>query len=366
MEQIEIQRRRHAYDSIQTVAYVFSTFSGPQTRSVAIITTRSSRKRTLVDSEEVMRSLSLLHGFLLFLLRDPQSSEALVNTTSKSRIRSSVERGLQMTLRSSTAANEDAPTVVEANTIDLKQVKGIIFDIDGTLADSWRLGYDATLTVLERHNIPLITPEFYHSCTKYSTPERLARHAGYEPGHPLFEPTGRKLAQEFDDLYVSLVTTETAGLFEGILPLLVKIPDDVAVGALTNAAVRYAHAVLQTNCPSSRAGRKPGTTAGAGADPIEFYRRFRSIRGADDVPAPKPSPEGLWQVCRDLQLKPSDCVYVGDSPTDGVAAHEAGMPSVGVLWGSHSRESLSAAPFTRLVGTVQELEELLLAAVRQT
>jgi phosphoglycolate phosphatase-like HAD superfamily hydrolase len=268
-----------------------------------------------------------------------------------------------MTLQSTPDDTEDAPHPAAAlESHDLKRVKGIIFDIDGTLADSWRLGYDATLTVLERHGIPNITPDIYHACTRYATPERLARHAGYEPGHPLFEPTGRKLAQEFDDLYVSLVTTETAGLYAGILNFLQRIPEEVAVGALTNAAVRYAHAVLRTNCPSSRSKPSSSVAPEAGpAEPGEIYGRFRSIRGADDVPAPKPSPEGLWQVCRDLQLKPRDCVYVGDSPTDGVAAEAAGMPSVGVLWGSHSRESLSAAPFTRLVGTVQELEELLLA-----
>lgn len=259
-----------------------------------------------------------------------------------------------MTVRST--ADDDPGAAAE--TSDLKRVKGIIFDIDGTLADSWRLGYDATLTVLERHRIPPITPEIYHSCTKYSTPERLARHAGHEPGHPLFERVGQQLAREFDDLYVGLVSTETAGLYSGILPFLQRIPDGVAVGALTNAAVRYAHAVLRANCPSSRAGQPICTAHG---DPTEIYTRFRSIRGADNVPSPKPSPEGLWQVCRDLQLEPSDCVYVGDSPTDGAAARAAGMPSVGVLWGSHSRESLARAPFTHLACTVQELEELLLA-----
>jgi phosphoglycolate phosphatase-like HAD superfamily hydrolase len=262
----------------------------------------------------------------------------------------------------SSTADDDLPVAaVETNAHNLRRVKGMIFDIDGTLADSWRLGYDATLTVLERHNIPPITPEIYHSCTRYATPERLARHAGHEPGHPLFEQVGRQLAEEFDDLYVSLVTTETAGLYSGILPFLQRIPDDVAVGALTNAAVRYAHAVLRTNCPAAQTGGKwPSIPADASSGLGAIYGRFRSIRGADDVPAPKPSPEGLWQVCRDLQLKPSDCVYVGDSPTDGVAAHAAGMPSVGVLWGSHSRESLSRAPFTCLVSTIQELEGLIL------
>jgi len=62
------------------------------------------------------------------------------------------------------------------------------------------------------------------------------------------------------------------------------------------------------------------------------------------VPAAKPQPDGLWQVCRDLNhLDPSECVYIGDSPSDGGAAWSAGMRFIGVTWGSHSRESLESA-----------------------
>ncbi len=39
----------------------------------------------------------------------------------------------------------------------------------------------------------------------------------------------------------------------------------------------------------------------------------------------------LPSTCDALQ-----CVYVGDAPSDGVAAKAAGMASIGVSWGSHS------------------------------
>ena len=38
---------------------------------------------------------------------------------------------------------------------DPADVKAVIFDVDGTLADSWRLGYDATVVVLKNNNVPL-------------------------------------------------------------------------------------------------------------------------------------------------------------------------------------------------------------------
>jgi len=230
-----------------------------------------------------------------------------------------------------------------------QKVKGVIFDIDGTLADSWKLGYDATVVVLDNNKIPSISAEIYHECTRYATPERLARHAGLTPGDPEFEERGQALGKEFDDLYVGLVSLETAAFYPGVESLLLNLPPGVALGALTNAAVKYAHAVLECNCPATMSSNQRPA----------IYSRFGSVRGADNVPKPKPSPDGLLQVCKDLGLNPSECVYIGDSPTDGAAAHAAGMPSVGVLWGSHKEESLRSAPFTHICETVDELASLL-------
>lgn len=235
---------------------------------------------------------------------------------------------------------------------------GIIFDIDGTLADSWKLGFDATLQILAKHNIASITHDVYHECTRYATPDRLARHAGLQPGDAGYERVGQQLAREFDELYIGLVSRETAAFFPDVEQLIHSIPETVAIGALTNAAERYAHAVLMTNCPvSTRSSSSSSSSREKG-----IYPRFRSIRGADTVPKPKPAPDGLLMVCKELDLHPTQCVYVGDSPSDGVSAHAAGMKAIGVLWGSHPEESLRQAPFDYLCSSMEELQALLLKA----
>ena len=244
--------------------------------------------------------------------------------------------------------------------------KAIVFDIDGTLADSWKLGYEATQVVLKNNGIPLIDEVTYHECTKFSTPQRLARHAGLEPmtfaasgdeieqkaksietNNALFERTGQKLAAEFDELYVGLVANETAGLFPGIRGVLERIiscPSTVVkMGCLTNACVAYAHAVLEVNDDSD----------------LCLVKHCLSVHGADTVPAAKPEPDGLYQVCDELGVAPCDAVYVGDSPSDALAAHAAGMSSIGVTWGSHSEESLKKAPFDVYVSTPDELCRML-------
>ncbi len=61
--------------------------------------------------------------------------------------------------------------------------------------------------------------------------------------------------------------------------------------------------------------------------------RCGAIVGGDTVGVAKPDPAPLLHACRQLQVQPSRCVYLGDDRRDIVAARAAGMPGVAVLWG---------------------------------
>ena len=214
---------------------------------------------------------------------------------------------------------------------------GVVFDIDGTLADSFRLGFDATNVVLRRNAFPPISEADYHDNCIYVTPERMARHAVGEHDEDL----GRRLGAEFDREYIALVSTETAGFYPGLRPLLERLRDSGAVlGALTNAAVAYAEAVLLVN-----------NARGA----------FGSVHGADSVARAKPFPDGCLRVASDLGLEPKDCIYVGDAPTDGAAARAAGYgAAIGCSYGSHAASKLEASGhFDAVVPDVAALEKAL-------
>lgn len=250
------------------------------------------------------------------------------------------------------------PCAVVTNPPPTKTASGVIFDIDGTLADSWKLGYDATVVVLQKNelgHVP-INEKIYHETCVYPTPERLARTAGLVPGDDNFDALGEDLANQFDDYYVQLVSVESCAFYSGILDMLQNLPADTHLGALTNACVAYGHAVLTVNCPE-----KTSTTNNQKEDNVfALYDRFGTIHGADSVPAAKPSPEGLFQCAKELGLKPEECIYVGDAIGDGKAARAAGMVSVGVLWGSNSEEKLrKAETFDYLCSTREELRDLL-------
>lgn len=67
------------------------------------------------------------------------------------------------------------------------------------------------------------------------------------------------------------------------------------------------------------------------------------IVGSDETKMHKPHPEPLVEASRRLKLKPGELVYVGDQPTDIMAAKSAGMKSAGTLWGEGDFEVLKAA-----------------------
>jgi phosphoglycolate phosphatase-like HAD superfamily hydrolase len=301
------------------------------------------------------------------------------------------------------SSSSSSSSSISTTTTTTTTTTTVLFDIDGTLADSFQLGFDATQEVLAREGLPPITHADYHAHTIYPTPERLARHAfqlptprgvvedgaaealslGKVASREDFQATAMRLGAAFDELYIGLVSTETACFYDGVGALLERLAATpaastvprpppplaaaaaatttttisassprVCLGALTNAAVAYAEAVLSVN----------------GARSL-----FGSVHGADDVPKPKPHGDGLLVCVRDLfgpeeeggerqQWKLDQCVYVGDSPSDGAAAKAAGMRSVGVSYGSHPLETVEPA-FDQTVHSVEELEEALMKLV---
>ncbi len=155
---------------------------------------------------------------------------------------------------------------------------------------------------------------------------------------------GNSLGEQFDSLYVDLVSTETAPLYDGIHDLLKDLRGRVKLGALSNACGPYVKAVLNQN---------------------KIDCHFDVSFGADEVPLPKPSGQGLLMMANHLNVHPSTCVYVGDAPTDAKASIAAGFKcSVGVEWGSHKPEVVRNA-FTYSAGTIKELATILTSLINE-
>ena len=83
-------------------------------------------------------------------------------------------------------------------------------------------------------------------------------------------------------------------------------------------------------------------------------------QGAFENQPKKPDPAGVNAILQNLQVEAKDTVYVGDSDIDFLTARNAGIDSVGVLWGFRDESYLRQFGFTRFAGTAAELQNLLL------
>ncbi len=71
---------------------------------------------------------------------------------------------------------------------------------------------------------------------------------------------------------------------------------------------------------------------------------FGALVGADTLPVRKPDPEPLFETARRLGGNPSNTVLIGDSVTDRETARSAGVPSVLVTFGPSGEDMAALEP----------------------
>ena len=196
-------------------------------------------------------------------------------------------------------------------------IRGVIFDVDGTLIDSVDLHAEAWQEAL--------------------------RHFGYEVGFddvrsqigkggdqlmPVFVPTEdlERIEEEMDsfrhDLFARKYLDQVRG-FPGVRPLFERLRRD---------------------------GIRIALASSAKGDELEHYKRAADILGlpdaetsSDDADRSKPHPDIFQAALAQLGLGTDEAVVVGDTPWDAKAATKAGLPIIGVLCGGFPEEELRRA-----------------------
>ena len=86
---------------------------------------------------------------------------------------------------------------------------------------------------------------------------------------------------------------------------------------------------------------------------------FELILGGDSLDKKKPDPLPLLHACKKMNVSVEECVMVGDSKNDILAANTAGMQSVGVTYGYNYGEDIGVHNPTVIIDDFSELLELL-------
>jgi len=192
------------------------------------------------------------------------------------------------------------------------QVRALLFDFDGTLADT-AADLCAAVNALRAERgleaLPVAEARPYAS----SGARGLLRVAfGLTPEHPEYDA----MRDAFLRHYADCLSAQTV-LFPGIAELLEDLSArGIGWGIVTNKATRFTEQIV------AALGLSPGC-----------------VVCGDTTPHAKPHPAPLLHAAQVLSLAPSNCWYVGDDLRDVQAAQAAGMRSIAVAYGYHGVEN---------------------------
>lgn len=187
-------------------------------------------------------------------------------------------------------------------------IKTVLFDLDGTLADTAPdLAYALNETLKQNQKAPL----------PFETIRPVVSHGGIaliklgfniEPEHPEFE----SLRQQLLDIYIDNIANQTV-LFEGMDELLQQLEQrNILWGVVTN---------------------KPGWLTDPLMDALSLSQRAACIVSGDTLAERKPHPAPVLYACEQTGSLPHECLYVGDAQRDIEAGNRAGLITLAALFG---------------------------------
>ena len=86
---------------------------------------------------------------------------------------------------------------------------------------------------------------------------------------------------------------------------------------------------------------------------------FDFVATINDVKKGKPYPEQFLYTARKLKVNPGECLVIGDSIYDALAAKRAGMDFIGILSGYNKKTELIKEGAIKTIHSVNELARLL-------
>lgn len=205
--------------------------------------------------------------------------------------------------------NTESPNM---NKTKLK-VKGILFDLDGTIVDSKQAYLEAAKTAFQAMGQEPPTTQ-----TALQIPKRL------EQNQPIDDLT-HAITQQFLDIYLKT--------FYAITEVKTKPIPNIHTALETLQQKAKLALVTMRNIPK--------TTITKELEKFGLAHYFTYIITAQDTHKPKPSPEVLIKTIQVIDVQICDCLIVGDSVIDIKAGKIAGAKTAAVLSGLYTHKELA-------------------------
>jgi pyrophosphatase PpaX len=213
---------------------------------------------------------------------------------------------------------------------NVKHLKCIVFDMDGTLTQTNQLIYDSFNYIAQKYAGRTYTIPEIHAM--FGPPEEEA----------LLEIVRTDQMDEVMKDYLAFYRahhSQLASLFPGIEDVLRTTKECGKTLALfTGKGTHTTRITLQ-----------------------EFHidKYFDFVVTGNDVVNHKPSPEGLQKIMEHFALQPNEVLMVGDAVSDVKAAHDAGVKIAVVVWDSYAKDIVMQMKSDFIFHDVEEFHDWL-------
>lgn len=187
-------------------------------------------------------------------------------------------------------------------------IRTVLFDLDGTLADTAPDLAFALNTVLQEQGRPPLPFDAIRPVVSHGGIALIKRGFGIDESDAAFEPLRQRLLQ----VYRENIARETR-LFDGMESLLAQLE--------------------QRGCNWGVVTNKPGWLTEPLLEALEIKSRAATIISGDTLHERKPHPAPMLLACRQAGSDAAHCLYVGDAERDIQAGRNAGMRTLVALFG---------------------------------
>ncbi len=210
-----------------------------------------------------------------------------------------------------------------------------IFDLDGTLLDTIHALTYTTNLVLKRLGLGTVDEEHMKHFVGDGYRMQMERSLKYA-GDP-------ELTHYEESLSIYLEEFASNCLYQvGPYPGIREMTEFLKAGGVKLAVL--------SNKPHPRTVENIEAVFGKGY--------FDAVCGEREGIPKKPDPRGLLALAQELEVPLEECLYFGDTNTDMLTGKNAGVDTVGVLWGFRGREELEAFSPKYLIESPGEVKNI--------
>lgn len=214
-------------------------------------------------------------------------------------------------------------------------IKAVIFDLDGTLLDTIEGIAGTGNQVLTRRGYSQLSIDQYKQFVGDGVKRLIERMMQY---HHIPSPLFDELMDDYNSIYKELANQKTKP-YQGILDLIKDLRKrGIKTGVLSNKPHHQVKDIM----------------------PIYFSDDdFEEVLGHIDGYPHKPDPLSLKDMIKGMNLIESEVLYVGDTSVDMKTALQAGVKSVGVLWGFRDEKELVNSQASYIVSHPSQILEII-------